>query len=109
VATRTTEWSLQISPATTWKTLFTVAAGQTNIVKSIFLFNNSGSTDGVYVEWLDAGGLRYPFFYNTSLSATSRLEWNGFSVGRPGDVLRAFSNLGTSTIRVSGSLLPGIA
>lgn len=90
-------------------TMLTVPAGQTYLVKSVFVLNNSGAADAVQCWALDPAVTVVGYFVLVTLAATTKIEWEGFLAMNPGDKLNCQSQNGVSHFWVSGTKLVGVA
>src|SRR4051794_36267251 len=88
--TRSTTLGVANVPASTPLTFGTVPAGETWIVKSILLIDQGGLGGHAYVWFSRSPGSILGVFGFFDLSLQPVAEWEGWVVGRPGDVLQCF-------------------
>lgn len=107
--TRSTVLGALKPAAATNTTVFTVPAGMTYLVKSIFVAGAGGTADTVYVTANDPNGTIVWWYWNQPLPIAGRLEWEGWFALNPGQFVVINSANGASGFWINGAKLIGTA
>lgn len=109
MATRSSKLAVSIPIATISTTAYTVPAGMTVILKSVYMYNISATADTCNVSIQSAGGGTVQIVAQQSIPAPGAANWAGWVILGPGDIIAVKSTLGTTRFWLSGTVLVGVA
>lgn len=109
MTTRTAVLGAAIPPANVQTTLFTVPAGFTNILKSVWMHNDAGGNNFLSLILARTGQPNFIIIFGQLFAPGDIGSWNGFLAMAPGDSLQALAPAGSAEFWASGSRLFGVA
>lgn len=84
---------------------YTVPAGFIAIIRFVTIFNFSGSTVTVDIDFAGSGSRTGVILYQEVPSGAPSVDWDGRLVLAPGDVVRITNSTASTVVSISGYLL----